>query len=166
MTNACFISRFWTAKFRGGENGVLNSQMWRSLGSGAQAQQDDGFTLLEVLVALAILAMSLSVLLGVFSIALDRARETQRRDAALNYSEALILRAETVSPSDLKDAEGTTDQSFHWRVRLQSFGSEQDRANWPGRPVQVWATVGWEDHGRERSVALTTLRLLPSAKND
>ena len=134
--------------------------------SSAQTGREDGFTLLEVLVALAILGMSLAVLLGIFSTALDRTREFQNRDAALNLAKALILMDETAAPDNVKDAEGVTDQQLHWRVHLETYGSDQDRASWQERPVQIWTTVGWNDHGRERSVALSTLCLMPSTKND
>lgn len=128
---------------------------------------DNGFTLMEVLVALAILAMSLGVLLGIFSQALDRVREGQIKASANNLAKTLLLRAETADPSEIKDASGVSDPELRWRIHIQDYGSEQDRTNWPQRAVQVSTIVSWEDHGRDRSITLSTMRLLPkSTKNE
>ncbi len=102
---------------------------------------DSGFTLMEVLVALAILAMSLGVLLGIFSQALDRVREGQIKASANNLAKTLLLRAETADPSEIKDAGGVSDPELRWRIHVQDYGSEQDRTNWPQRAVQVSTIV-------------------------
>lgn len=122
---------------------------------------DSGFTLMEVLVALAVLAMSLSILLGIFSQALDRVRENQIKASANNLAKTILLRTETADPAEVKDMAGVSDSGLRWRIQVREYGSEQDRANWPQRAVQVSAIVRWEDHGRDRSVALSTMRLLP-----
>lgn len=122
---------------------------------------------MEVLVALAILAMSLGVLLGIFSQALDRVREGQLKASAYNLAKILLLRAETADPSEIKDAGGVSDPELHWRIHVQDYGSEQDRTNWPQRAVQVSTIVSWVDHGRDRSITLSTMRLLPkNTKNE
>ncbi len=123
--------------------------------------REGGFTLLEVLVALGILGMSLSVLLGVFSLALDRTRESRQKEAAYSLAEALLLKAETTPSAEIKDATGFAEPQLRWRLHVQDYGSDQDRAHWQGHPVEVWVTVNWEDHGRTRSVSLSTLRFQP-----
>ncbi|HEY5337640.1 MAG TPA: type II secretion system protein [Rhizomicrobium sp.] len=124
---------------------------------------DGGFTLLEVLVALAILGMSLAVLLGVFSQALNRTRENQRRADAYSLAQTLLLQTETALPSTLKDRTGASGSGLHWTVRFQDYGGAQDRANWQQRAVRISTLVRWDDHGRDRSASLSTLRLLPKA---
>jgi general secretion pathway protein I len=122
---------------------------------------------MEVLVALAILAMSLGILLGVFSQALDRVREGQIEASAYNLAKSLLLRAETADPSDFKETQGVSGPDLRWRIHVQDYGSEQDRTNWPQRAVQVSTVVSWEDHGRDRFVTLSTMRLLPkNTKNE
>ncbi|MGA7712175.1 MAG: type II secretion system protein [Rhizomicrobium sp.] len=128
---------------------------------------DYGFTLMEVLVALAILAISLGVLLGIFSQALDRVREGEIKANANNLAKTLLLRAETADPSEIKDTEGVSDPGLRWRIHIQDYGSEQDRTNWPQRAVQVSTIVSWKDHGRDRSITLAAMRLLPkNTKNE
>ena len=124
---------------------------------------DSGFTLMEVLVALAILAMSLSILLEIFSQALDRVRESRIKASAANLASTLLLRNESADPSEIKDMEGVSDSGLHWRIMVREYGSEPDRSNRPQRAVQVSTIVGWQDHGRYRSMALSTMRLLPKS---
>lgn len=129
-------------------------------------QSDSGFTLLEVLVALAILGLSLSVLLGTFTLALDRVRAHETNTAAQNLAQALLLKMETAEPSEVTNVSGTVDAKLHWRIQVQDYGNAQDHDNWRQRVMQVRVTVTWEDHGRDRSVSLSTLRLLPENGHD
>ncbi len=128
-----------------------------------RARNDSGFTLLEILVALAILGMSLSIILGVFSVALDRTRQAQQRLEAANLAQALLLRAETASPETLQDSAGSTPSGFTWRLHIEDYGTSDDHSNWPERVVRVATTVQWDDHGRTKSLTLATLRLLPKS---
>lgn len=150
----------------------LLSRAWRLLqisGSNLRSDPtlDDGFTLLEVLVALAVLAFSLGTLLGIFSQALDRIHQEQFKMDANALARTLLLQAEAADPAEIRDANGTSDHGLRWRIHVQEYGSEQDRANWPQRAVQISTIVSWEDHGRDRLVTLSTMRLLPkTAKNE
>lgn len=120
----------------------------------------DGFTLLEILVAIAILGLSLSVLLGTFTLALDRARESRTKEAAQALAQALLLRVETAAPDDIRPEAGA-QSPLYWRIAVQDFGSAEDRQSWKERALQVRVTVFWNDHARKRSLSLSTLRLLP-----
>jgi general secretion pathway protein I len=126
---------------------------------------DDGFTLLEVLVALGILAMSLTVLLGVFTMALDRTRSNESRTAAEHLAEALLLRAETTDVSALGDSHGT-QSDLTWTIKTSPYGTSEDRSAWQSAPLRIVAEVQWQDHGRARTLSLSTLRIAPGAGHD
>jgi general secretion pathway protein I len=134
------------------------SQTWNGVGP---AQEDEaGFTLLEVLVALGVLSLSLTVLWAVFSQGLDRTREDQTRMAARSLAQSLLADAETMPPSLLKTETGETN-GFTWRIALSPYGSSDERQAWTLSPTNIAIEVSWADHGRDRMITLTTLRLLP-----
>lgn len=119
--------------------------------------RDHGFTLLEVLVALAVLGLSLGVLTGVFSVALDRLHEARMRSRTLELAQTLLLQAETAQTDAPYSGR---DGAVRWQVAQTPYGSDEDRKSWRARPFAVAVTVAWQDHGRERSVALQGLHLV------
>jgi general secretion pathway protein I len=124
-------------------------------------RRESGFTLLEVLVALAILGMSLSVLLGVFTMALDRTRSDQKKGASELLAKALLNETETIAPEDLRDRHGIAAQDLAWSIKVSPYGSPEDRQAWQNWPVQILVRVEWQDHGRARTLSLSTLRIAP-----
>lgn len=121
---------------------------------------DSGFTVIEVLVALTVLAMSAAVLLAVFSQGLDRARSNQLRIEARNLAQSLLARVEAAPPKSLVNSAGRSG-ALAWDVRVSDYGSVEDREAWEFSPVAVTATVRWLDHGRRQALSLSTLRLAP-----
>lgn len=128
-------------------------------------RDERGFTLLEVLVALTILGVALTVLFGIFGHSLSRARETQSRLEARTLAASLIAQAETVPSLALGDQGGKvssgTAADMDWRVSVRSYGGDKDVEAWPAAAAQVSATVRWGDRGPGQSLTLRTLRLLP-----
>jgi len=119
---------------------------------------DSGFTVIEVLVALTVLAMSAAVLLAVFSQGLDRARSNELRIEARNLAQSVLARAEAASPNSLANSAGRSG-ALAWDVHVSDYGSVEDREAWEFSPIAVTATVRWLDHGRRQSLSLSTLRL-------
>jgi prepilin-type N-terminal cleavage/methylation domain-containing protein len=126
---------------------------------------ESGFTLLEVLVALGILGMALSVLFAMFTTALDRTQANKTRVAAEHLAEALLLRAETSDPEALHDSRGTAAPTFEWTIKTTPYGSDADRQAWQGAPLHIRVDVQWNDHGRARTVSLSTLRIVPGGEH-
>jgi general secretion pathway protein I len=126
----------------------------------ATHQSDSGFTLLEVLVALTVLAMSMAVLLSVFSQGLDRARTSELRIEARDLARSLLAHAEMTPPKGVADASGQSG-ALSWQVHLSPYGSSEERDAWQFAPVTLTATVKWRDHGRAQILSLSTLRLMP-----
>ena len=122
-----------------------------------------GFTLLEVLVAFAVLAVALGAAMEIFSTGLRSAR------AAHGYTIATLLaesRLESVGVEDqLSEGEtsGAWDNGYRWRVDVRPYELEDDELDTPTLPDAFAVTVTvWRDGaGTAGSVTLTTLRLVP-----
>jgi general secretion pathway protein I len=123
--------------------------------------QEAGFTLPEIIAALAILTVSLSVLFGLLS---DGLRSTSRAEAlaeATSLVQSLLDRVGTEMPLRPGTTTGEFADRFRWRLQIEPYGDAADRRFWPVNPHRISATVAWGDGLQERSVALTTLRLAP-----
>lgn len=120
-----------------------------------------GFTLIEVLVALTILAVSLTVLFGIFGHALARNQESQSRMAARTLASSLIAQAESAPQLSMGTVTGRAAPDFSWRIDVRPYGKDEDRQSWPGVAAQISATVVWGERGPGQTLTLSTLRLLP-----
>jgi len=122
----------------------------------------DGFTLIEVLIALTILSISLALLLAIFSQGLERAKESEHEATARTLARSLLTQAEAATSPALGSTSGRNGD-LYWNVRIAPFGGGDDRAAWQNDPAQIFATVSWRGYGRTRSISLTSLRLVPKA---
>jgi general secretion pathway protein I len=120
-----------------------------------------GFALIEVIAALAILALSLGVLLSAISDGIWRTGQAERMAEAGSLAQSLLAKVGTEVPVQQGQTAGELADGFRWRLRMEPYGDTVDRQQWPLDAFAVSAEVSWGDHGQEHSVALTTLRLAP-----
>jgi len=118
-----------------------------------------GFTLLELLIALAILSIGLTVLLAAFSRGLERGRSDQAEAAARALASSLLSQT-MVEPDAAIGETGGASNGYVWRVRLEPYGTADDQEAWHGLAASVSVTVMWRQSHRSRQITLTSLRLL------
>jgi general secretion pathway protein I len=119
---------------------------------------EDGFTLIEVLVALAILSVSLATLLGIFMEGLERTRQNQDEMAARILAQSLLAQAGAVANPQLGEKTGRTNTGMQWRLDLHSLGAGPTSGV---TMAAVTASVYWRGSGGERSLTYSTLRPIP-----
>jgi general secretion pathway protein I len=124
---------------------------------------DSGFTLIEVLVALAILSLSLGVLLAIFSQSLDRAHRNQLDMKARLLAQSLVEGTSTSGGLALGQRHGEASDGFSWTLSVKPFGSADEQAAWRYSPVEVIALVEWRDGDRLHQSKFRTLRLVASS---
>lgn len=122
---------------------------------------EDGFTLIEVLVALTILAVSLTVLFAIFGHSLERNQESQSRMAARTLAQSLLAQAESSSTLSVGEITGHAQPDLDWRLDIRPYGTDKDREAWPAGAAEISATVVWGGRGPGQTLTLSTLRLLP-----
>src|SRR6266481_8457676 len=120
-----------------------------------------GFTLVELLVSLAILSIALAVLFGAISNSLDRTRKERDEALAASLVQSLLTRAGAERPLDVGESSGVYSNGYHWRLVIRPYGAGDDAKAWPVTALLVRATVSWGDGEQERSRSLTALRLVP-----
>ncbi len=118
-----------------------------------------GFTLVEVLVALAVVGVALAAIAGVFSQGLMGHETASGAEAALAVAEEqLTLAGATLRPGA---SSGTFDGRFNWRVTVSPYAGDKtaDPPNSLPRLFQIAVSVAWQDGHHSRQIALSTLRL-------
>jgi len=118
-----------------------------------------GFTLLEVLVSLAILAGALAVMFQVFSRTLETAADAKSRTIAASLAQSLLARVG--SEISLKEGEsaGVFDDGFRWRLRVSAYDPDHFGELPLARPYEVAVDVLWDVRNKGQRVHLSTLRL-------
>jgi general secretion pathway protein I len=111
-----------------------------------------GFTLLEVLVALAILGVSLATLLGVFGASLDRDQRIAQRMAVRTLAQSLLAQAETDTTFVSGTKSGQSADGVGWRMTARPLSADSDQT----MLTQIDVTV---ESGNKPSLQLTTVRL-------
>lgn len=124
----------------------------------AARRRQRGFTIIEALIAVAILSAALGVIFSVHTNATLAALLTSDRARARLHLESLL--AETAAgPVAPGETAGAFDERFSWRVRVVPLSPEGAAASAPVRAMEVTATVEWRSRGQARSLSLSTIRI-------
>ena len=131
-----------------------------------RGRRQGGFTLLEVLLAFVVFALSFAVVLEIISTSM---RSTVR---ARHYTEAALL-AQTLMDQvgtelPLEDAryDGETDAGFQWSLSISTFEAQNEADDYLMQIAEqngtrvFWVDVdlAWVDGTRQRSARFSTLR--------
>lgn len=121
-----------------------------------------GFSLLEVLVAFAILSISLGVLLQVFATGMRNAGVTDDYTRATLYAESILTAIGKEAPLSEGSHSGPIDDRFSWRSTVSPYVEGMpDPEKTQVRAYRIGVEVFWNGVTQTRSVMLETLRLAP-----
>jgi general secretion pathway protein I len=123
-----------------------------------------GFSLTEVIVALAILALLLGGLVGLLSDGLRRTGEAEATVQAASLAQSLLARLGTELPLQDGVTTGELAHGYRWRLSVAPYGDVADRKAWPVAAYSVSVEIHWGEANEQHSIALTTLRLGPKGE--
>ena len=89
-----------------------------------------GFTLVELLIALAIVGLSMAVTLKVISDNLDRSRRARDEAVAASLVQSLLARSEAGAPQPGVSG-GTLGGGYSWRLQVWPYRGAGARRGWP-----------------------------------
>ena len=124
------------------------------------AQRSQGFTLIEMVVAFAILGITLSALYSTFESALLRVRRDAHMSESTLLAQSLLARAGTEWPLAAGTQQGNWND-YAYEIAEQMVVAPEDQPPYTLTTVRVTASVRWQESGSNRSIALSTLKLLP-----
>lgn len=128
-----------------------------------KANRQRGFSLLEILIAFSILALSLGILLKIFSAGVNTAGVAEEYNEAGQIAESLMAQTGVEKPLQPNEATGLEKEKYHWRVSVSPFqftAENLDVTTIAAVLFKVKVTVTWgEDNADGRQVELITLKL-------
>lgn len=126
-----------------------------------------GFSLLEILIAFSILALSLGILLQIFSAGVNTAGVAEEYTAAVQIAESLMAGTGVETPLKPSETTGVENEKYHWQVSVspyQFMAENVDVSTIAAELFKVKVTVSWGDGNADgRQVELVTLKLANKA---
>jgi general secretion pathway protein I len=123
-------------------------------------KNEQGFSLLEVVVALAILAGGFLVVLNLFS------SSVRSVDFSGQYLKGVTLANSKINELEMLNFEPEefsgnfkNEESYHWEVIIDPYDSPLNDTKLGIQLQKVFLKVFWEDRGQTRNVELATLHL-------
>lgn len=122
-----------------------------------------GFSLLEILVAFAILSLSLGILLRIFGGAGHIAATADEYSRAIAVAETMYAQLGIEVPLQLGETHGEVNDTYRWTLRVDPYPIDEALlgAQQGYKPYWVELSVEWGGEEDPRAFDLHTLRLLP-----
>lgn len=123
-------------------------------------EREGGFTLLETLVALSVLAISLGVTYQVFSSALQGSTLADDYAQASMYADSHLVEIGKKVQVLPGVSEGSYNERYKWKLEIQPLDGPNSRAAVETvKRYQVVLNVYWRAKKGQRSIRATTFRL-------
>ena len=130
------------------------------------AQQ--GFTLLEIVLAIAILGVALTVVMQQFSAGLRIGHTSKTYTIATAYAKQKLEEFQIIEEMEEGEEAGDFDDGYTWKVSVLPYevfmeeeGTEEDAEMYEHLPLEMYrleSVVSWFEGDQERSVSLVTLK--------
>lgn len=128
-----------------------------------RAVRQRGFSLLEVIAAIAVLAIAFAALMQVAGSSLSLTSRANERTQAALRARSLLDGAFVMDPVREGDSEGRFDDTYRWHMTVSRFQpSDEQPASGDGSPAAMYRLdldVIWGTDGSERHARFSTLRL-------
>ena len=125
-----------------------------------------GIILLEILVAFAILSISLTVILQTAGASVRHQRITENRIVAVSHAANVLARLDIDIPLDGSNLEGTLDDYYSWRVEITQLNRRDTLAVDDSGLVlaSVAITIEWLEGLQQKNYQIETKRIIRSGK--
>jgi len=129
-----------------------------------------GFTLIEVLVAIAILGIGLTLLIELFSGGLRLGRTSEEYTIAINYAR-LKMEEITVKPVITEGSEeGKFDETFRWQVEVKKVDllpiENRPEFKPPVQFFKVRVDILWKSGTKERSTRIDSYKTIRQEEDE
>jgi general secretion pathway protein I len=138
--------------------------------SRANTSSEIGFTLLEVIVALAILGIGLTVTIELFSGSLRLGWVSGEYTKAMNYASLKMEEIATQKALAEGEEEGEFDKTFRWRVGVEKVdilpGDKGTEFKPPAEFYHVRVSILWKSGSKERSASLESYKTVKTGVDE
>jgi general secretion pathway protein I len=136
-----------------------------------QSNRNKGFTLIEVVVALAILGVGLTVIIELFSGGLRLARASMEYTKAVNYARMKMEEIAVNQAVEEGTEEGETeDKTFRWQVGVKKVDLLSiDKSVDYKPPIELYRVkidVFWKSGTKEKSTSVESLKAIKPEESE
>lgn len=132
------------------------------------ADRQQGFSLIETLVAMALLGLVTGVVYSSYSTSMRGAEESARTAVATRFAQSKLEAVSVGGLVELGEQRGSTEDGYSWRIVIDPLedqdsapaGVQQQFGGNLSQAALVTVTVSWQGRRSDRAVALTTVRLV------
>jgi general secretion pathway protein I len=119
-----------------------------------------GFSLLEVIVALAIMAIGYMTVFNLFSVSIKSLGMSDQYQRAVNLANSKLSEIEMLN-YEIENTSGTfkDEENFEWRVNIEPYESSLNDPDENINLSKITLKVLWQDNQKTRNVELVTLKL-------
>ncbi len=133
--------------------------------SSRHERTDKGFTLIEVVIALAILGIGLTVIMELFSGGLRLGRVSEEYTKALNYaSQKMEEFSNEKAIEEIGENEGEFDETFRWKTTVEKTdilpGDKGTEFKPPLDLYHIRINVFWKSGSKDRSTSVESYRTI------
>ena len=123
-----------------------------------------GFALIEILVAVSVLAISLVVIFQLFSGGLKARKLSEQYAQGVFHSREKM--AEILLAPDLSEGEtqGEFEDAYEWQAVITRVVSGDDEENLPVYLLNINVSITWHEGEKEKSFAIDTLKTVEREK--
>ena len=123
------------------------------------ADTQQGFTLIETLVALSLMALVSVSVYSVFSTSIRGSEKSENAILAVRLAKSKLNELSLAGALEMGTQQGTTDHGFDWTFEATPVDRVSIRdASVPSAAIAV--TVGWGEAGNRQSFTLRSFRLV------
>ncbi len=124
-----------------------------------------GFTLLEVMAAIVILALAFAVLLKAMGASVALTHQAAARTRAAAWAQSMLDSVDAMQPPQPGTTQGRFDATYHWRLQVTPWRPADSRKrkstsrNGPLRLYELDLAVMWGPQARQHVAHFRTLRV-------
>ena len=132
---------------------------------------DRGFTLIEILVAISVLAISLVVILQLFSGGLKSVRLSDQYTRAIFYGrekmEEILLMVDLEAGSQEGSQEGESEDLLRWRAEIVLIEPEEEEVSeLPYDTLGIVLEVMWQEGEKEKHFQISTMKVVEKKEDE
>jgi general secretion pathway protein I len=133
-------------------------------------KKDIGFTLIEVVVALAILGIGLTVIIELFAGGLRLARVSEEYTRAVNLARNKMEEMAWKPPTAEGTEEGEFNETYRWKVETKKIDLLPPERETDYKPpvelIQIKMNVLWKSGSKERSLEIESYRTIKPERDE